>query len=104
MEIVSFICNQRKVSPDDVMSDARHGRVPYTRFMIWFYLHYTAGWSANRIAKEFGRTRTSIFRGMRVLKYQMKHSKSIRNEYQAILEKLEGASSDTPSVSDMEEN
>lgn len=97
MDIIEIICNLRNVSVSDVMSDARHGLVPSTRFMVWLYLHYDNGWSANRIAKTFGRTRTCVFRGMRILKHQMKYNKEMREEYQGILKRLEGMTESTPS-------
>lgn len=80
----------------DLDNPKRISKVWVTRYMIWLYLHCEAGITAVSLAKRFSRNRPSILRGIRIIKHRLKYHKELRDEYQAISEKLEGASSDTP--------
>ena len=66
--------------------------------MIWYYLHYNAGMSATALSRQFQRNRPSIFRGIRIIKHQLKYNKELSAEYHGIVKKMEGASLDTSSV------
>ena len=68
------------------------------RYICYRYLHEEHIWSANRIAKHFNRTRKNIFRGIMVLRNQMEFDNKLRYLYSHVLEKIEDASTDAPSV------
>lgn len=94
--IIKTFCAHRHISEVDiVIVNNRH--INDTKYMIWFYLHYAMGVSANQIAKRFKRNRPSVFRGIRIIKHHFKYHKELREEYQTIIQKIEGASTDTPS-------
>lgn len=90
--IINIFCEQAQVSYDQLISSARSAKLWYIRYMLWHYLHYTHGWSASRLAKYFNRNRPSIFRGIRILKYQMKYHKKIKADYESIVKIVENQS------------
>lgn len=95
--IVSVFCSSRGTTQESVFGADRKAEVWYTRYMLWHYLHYNANLSANQLSRMFNRNRPSIFRGIRLLKHQMKYDKNLRAEYHAIVEKIEGMAEATPS-------
>lgn len=68
------------------------------RYFCYRYLHEEHEWSANRISRCFGRSRKNIFRGIMVLRNQMEFDEKLRYLYSHILEVIEDASIDAPSV------
>lgn len=95
--VIDIFCENRGISRDIVLGDGRGADVWCLRYMIWHYLHYNAKLSATQLSKLFRRNRPSIFRGVRLLKHQMKYNKELRAEYHAIVLKIEGATEVTPS-------
>lgn len=89
-KIVKIFCTERSVEYTKVHSnEICNVRVYYTRYMIWHYLHYNHKMSAGKLSKTFGRSRGSIFRGIRILRYQMRYNANLRMEYNATVEKAE---------------
>lgn len=94
--IIRTFCFHRHVPPEDINA-VNNRRVNDTKYMIWMYLHCEMGISTNQIAKRFGRNRPSVFRGIRIIRHEFGYHKELREEYQNIVKKIEGASTDTPS-------
>lgn len=67
------------------------------RYICYRYLHEEHMWSANKLARVFGRSRKNIFRGIMVLRNQMVFDKSLRTTYAHIVHKIEGMTEATPS-------
>lgn len=94
--IIRTFCTHRHISEEYIIV-GNNRRINDTKYMIWVYLHCEMGISANQIAKRFGRNRPSVFRGIRIIKHQFKYHEQLREEYQSIVEKLEGMANATPS-------
>lgn len=101
--IIETFCRERGITPTEFCNPKRKSNVWITRYMIWHYLHYTCGMSANRLAKHFKRNRPSIFRGIRIIKHQFRYHKGLCAEYHAIVKKLEDVTAATPSENICEE-
>lgn len=90
-ETISFFCANTGISVEDIYKRRRDINIWKTRYMVWLYLHTEKGVSANALAKKFGRNRPSVFRGIRVIKREMEIYRKLRNEYETIVKKIEGA-------------
>lgn len=95
--IVETFCKMRYVLPSELFGDRRLKDVCNTRYMVWHYLHYDLGMSANKLSAHFNRNRPNIFRGIKIIKHQMMFDKDLRKEYHRIIKEVEGVSNDTPS-------
>lgn len=87
--IIECFCQEHQTTKNELFSNTKQVDISYVRYMIWFYLHYNMGLSANQLAKIFNRNRPSIFRGMRIIKHNIKHNREIRDKYHSIVERLE---------------
>lgn len=96
-KIITVLCESEQIERDALYCKTRDRKIWYARYILWYYLHYNYGLSANTLAKMSNRARLTIFRGIRILKDQMPIYKDLRDRYEVFVEKLEGASYDTPS-------
>lgn len=101
LDVAKTFCEAAEAPLGDVLSKERRLDMWYVRYMLWMYLHCHKGYSAGKIARALNRKRRSVFRGIGLLKHGMRHDEALRDRYQAIVEKLEGADSAAPSE-DME--
>lgn len=97
-KILLFFCEAMGTDIASVRGKDRRLRSCYARYMVWMYMHYDAGMSANKIGQMFRRERAGVFRGIRIIKHNMKYDESLRNTYDNVRKKLEGASVAAPSV------
>lgn len=88
---VRIFCDERETEYAKIYSTESNARLYYTRYMIWHYLHYNRKMSSGRLSREFGRTKRTIFRGMRLLRHQMRYDSRLRKEYNEIVKKAEDA-------------
>lgn len=95
--IINLICAHKDVTPDRVFTADRHQEVIFARFAIWYHLHYSLKMSATQLSKMFGRSKANIFRGIRVFKYHLRYDKKFKDDYESLIEKLEGMTEATPS-------
>lgn len=96
-------CIAAEIDYDEMMGTRHRLALWNARYMAWHYLHYDKGISANRIARFFNRDRVNIFRGIRLLKHQMKYDSTLRNKYYGICEKAEDMDSTISSDNDIME-
>lgn len=88
-QIVDIFCGSKGISQESIFIDYRKEEVVATRYMIWHYLHYKCKWSGGKISRRFKRNIPSVFRGIRVIKNDMHHDKTLRTEYTEIVKKIE---------------
>lgn len=88
-DIIPLFCEYRNVSEESVLGRVRSSKVWYTRYMIWHYVHCKMGLPTSVLVEIFNRNRPSVFRGIRLLKFQLKHDKSLKAEYDLIIKKIE---------------
>lgn len=94
---IESFCAATDTESDAVLGREKSLKIWNVRYMIWHYLHYNMGASANRIAKIFNRDRVNIFRGIRLIKHQMKYDSRLRETYYDICARIEGATDAAPS-------
>lgn len=97
-KVLYFFCEAMGADTVAVVGKDKRLCVCNARYMVWMYMHYAAGMSANKIGRMFRRERSGIFRGIRIIKHNMKYDESLRRTYNKVCEKLEGAASATPSA------
>lgn len=95
-KVIEAFCCQKNITFNELFGVQRGVTIWYTRYMIWYYLHCECGISATQLSQRFFRNRPSIFRGIRLLKHQMKYSKALRDEYDSVIKKIEDADNSTP--------
>lgn len=94
---IDIFCENRGTDRNIILGDGRGTEVWCTRYMIWHYLHYNVNVSATQLAKLFRRNRPSIFRGIRLLRHQLKYHRDLRTQYHSIVSKIEGTAETVPS-------
>lgn len=102
-DIVSIFCQERCISTTVLYGTERRNNIWITRYMIWHYLHYDCKMSASKLSKHFKRNVPSIFRGIRIMKHELKYNKWLRTQYHSIIEVIEDATNAAPSKDIMEE-
>lgn len=98
--VIHFFCTHKGITKEELIGHERRNDLWKLRNFLWHYCHYNLGYSANQLSKTFNRNRPSIFRGIRVLKQHIKFHKHIKDEYEALIKKME--ESLDPSINDME--
>lgn len=88
-KIVGFFCRKRNIVPEVLYSRFKSLATNSTRYQLWYYLHYTHGYSANKLSLIFNRNRNTIFRGIRMVKHHIEIYKGYKAEYEAIIKELE---------------
>lgn len=89
--IIDTFSQERGFTAQQIFSNERNPDIWYTRYMIWYYLHVSHNVSANKLSRLFNRNRPSIFRGIRIMKHHLSYYKDVRDQYDAIVAKIEGA-------------
>lgn len=95
--VINTFCRMRGVDRETLESRSHESSVWETRYMVWHYLHYYKDMSAGLLSKIFHRNKPSIFRGIRLIKHQMRYYAELREEYYRIVEILEGETENPPS-------
>lgn len=85
-KIIELIANYFGFEYGDLIEKSNKVKVSNARNYAYYILHYDYGYSANKIAKHFGRTRGTIFAQIADIKYLIKNIKMYRNEYNSIME------------------
>lgn len=100
--IIDYVCERNGLSREDLLIyDKSYSKI-LIRYMLWFYLHVEKKVSIGWLSKTFKRNRPSIFRGIRVLRHEMKLYKDKADVYNAFKKELEAASGETASNDDMD--
>lgn len=87
--IIDYFCQIRGISKEELI--CKQGKdICYSRFILWYYLHYEKNVPTSTIAGIFNRHRRNVFYGMSKLKHQMKYHKEIYMLYQSLKKELEG--------------
>lgn len=89
--IVKIISESRGFTIEDVLGRGRSAKISITRFFIWVYLHRVSLLPISAIARKFNRTKSAVFRGIRVMEHHLRHYKRIQQDYNAIIKELEVA-------------
>lgn len=97
ISVIEAFCTATDTDISAILGRDRSLKVWNVRYMIWHYLHFNMGASASRIAKIFDRDRVNIFRGIRLIKHQMKYDSRLREKYYDICAKIEGETEAAPS-------
>lgn len=100
--IIAIVEKDLGLPEASILSQMSLHKVCVGRYMVYRYLHEEHGWSANRLARLFNRTRKNIFRGIMILRNQMEFDPQLLRQYTTITEKIEGETIASPSK-DMEE-
>lgn len=97
IDIIESFCEELGMDSAEVLGKDKNAKLWNARYLIYYHLHFGMGLSANRIAKIFDRDRVNIFRGIRLIKHQMKYDNKLREKYYNICAKIEDATAAAPS-------
>lgn len=97
IDVIESFCEELGIDSAAVLGKSKSLELWNARYMLWHYMHYYMGFSATKISRIFDRNRPSIFRGIRLIKHQMKYDSKMRETYYGICAKIEGADSSAPS-------
>lgn len=103
-DIIDYFCEARGLTRDTLFGKYKGKTESITRYQLWYYLHYTHGYSAGRISRMFHRNLPTVFRGIRVAKHHIELYKDTKDEYDAFIKKMEDTYSSVPSADDMKAN
>lgn len=101
-DVINYVCERNGFIYDDLLEYDKSYNKATTRYMLWFYLHVEMKVSIGVLSKMFNRNRPSIFRGIRILRHDMKLYKDTADRYIALKTELEAISEETASNNDMD--
>lgn len=96
IRVIGAFCEGTTADCADVLGRRNNISLWDIRYMSWHYMHYSMGFSANRIAKIFNRDRVNIFRGIRLLRHRLKYHGDLKERYYNICAKIESATEAAP--------
>lgn len=86
--IESTICDYFNVDTDSIVNNDRTSNVTLARGFIIYVLHTKYGFSANKLAKTYFRTRRAIFWHLSKIGYIIKKQKMYIKIYEEICSKI----------------
>lgn len=101
-DVINYVCERNGLTHEDLLVYDKSYNKATTRYMLWFYLHVEMKVSIGTLSKMFNRNRPSIFRGIRVLRHDMRLYKDVADNYQSIKKELEAISEETATNNDMD--
>lgn len=84
-KIIELIANYFGFEYGDLIEKSNKVKVSNARNYAYYILHYDYGYSANKIAKHFGRTRGTVFAQIADIKYLIKNIKIYSKEYTSVM-------------------
>lgn len=102
--IIDYFCSERGITRDTLFGRYKGKTESATRYQLWYYMHYSFGYSAGRIARMFHRNKPTVFRGIRVAKEHIELYKDTKDEYDAFIKKMEDTYNDAPPADDMKKD
>ena len=89
--VIRIACGRLGLEYEELMGGKQTLKLWRGRYMIWHYMHCDMGISSGKIAACFGRERGSVFRGIRLIKHEMKICPKVREVYYGLCKEIEGA-------------
>ncbi len=102
-KIIDIFCESKGITRELLFGMNKTFKVRSARHMLYCILRDKCGMSSYKLAAMFNRTRRNVVRGISTIQNHIALYKDIREEYESILTKVEGAINNTaPSEDDME--
>lgn len=79
-EAIDAVCLGQGIERESLLND-KCDKVIMARNCLWVYLHCESGFTIRTIMQAFGRSRRTVFRGIRLIRDVMGYSKDIQRLY-----------------------